>query len=71
MTNLITLAELEDLSETELRSKFCQILNDMARRQQQAQECPLTMLTLQNIQEALRRKRAREKQSRFMPMPKM
>jgi hypothetical protein len=57
MTNLITLAELEDLGETELRSKFCQILNDMARKEQQAQECPLAMASLQNIQTALRRKR--------------
>lgn len=67
MTNLINLPELEQLSETELRSKFCQIINDMARRQQAAQECPLTMLTLQNIQEALRRKRV--KRSRFTPTP--
>ena len=67
MTQLITLPELETLSETELRAKFSQILNDLARKGSQAQECPLTMLTLRNIQEALRRKRA--KRSRFAPMP--
>lgn len=65
MTQLITLPELEQLSETELRSKFRQILNDLARKERQ--ECPLTMLTLQNIQEALRRKRV--KKSRFTPTP--
>ncbi len=71
MTNLITLPELEDLTETELRSKFCNILNELARRQQHAQDCPLTMLTLQNIQEALHRKRVRGMESRFTPMPKI
>jgi hypothetical protein len=67
MTQLITLPELETLSETELRAKFSQILDDLARKGSHAQECPLTMLTLRNIQEALRRKRA--KRSRFTPMP--
>lgn len=60
MTNLITLPELEDLTETELRAKFCDILNELARKDQQAQDCPLAMATLQNIQTALRRKRMRD-----------
>ena len=66
MTQLITLPELEGLSETELRAKYWHIMNDLIRQHSQAQECPLAMLTLQNIQEALRRKRA--KRSRFTPM---
>lgn len=67
MTQLITLPELEQLSETELRAKFSRILDDLARKGSQAQECPLTLITLQNIQEALRRKRV--KRIRFTPMP--
>lgn len=65
MTYLITLPELEDLSETELRAKYWNIMNDLIRQHQQTRECPLTMLTLLNIQEALRRKRI--KASKFMP----
>jgi hypothetical protein len=56
MTQLITSSELEDLSETELRSKFCQILNDLARDQQSVAECPLVRISLENIQGALRRR---------------
>lgn len=40
-------------------------MNDLIRQHQQTRECPLTMLTLLNIQEALRRKRI--KASKFMP----
>lgn len=65
MTYLITPQELEDMSEAELRSKFSQILGDLARRQQHAADCPMTLQTLLNILEALRRKRTR--QSRFVP----
>jgi hypothetical protein len=57
MTQLITSSELEDISEAELYSKFCQILNDMARSQQSIKECPLARLSLENIQTSLRRRR--------------
>lgn len=66
MTYLITPRELEDLSETELRSKFSQTLGELSRKQMHAADCPLTLQTLLNILEALRRKRAR--QSRYIPM---
>ena len=57
MTQLITSSELEDLSETELRSKFCQILNDLARSQQSLEEYPLVRASLENIERALCRRR--------------
>ena len=57
MTTLITQSELEHLSEPELRSKFSQILNDLARSKKTAAECPLAMASLENIQTALRRRR--------------
>lgn len=65
MTYLITPQELEDMSETELRSKFSQILDDLSRKQMHAADCQMTLQTLLNILEALRRKRAR--QSRYIP----
>ena len=58
MTQLITQAELEHLSEPELRLKYTQILNDLARQQQSALDCPLIMATLRNIQEVIVRRRA-------------
>jgi hypothetical protein len=58
MTQLITQSELEHLNEPELRSKYCQILNDLARQHHKAQNWPLTMVTLQNIQTAIQRRRA-------------
>jgi len=57
MAYIITPQELEHLSEPELRSKYCQILNDLAREQHSEQNWPLTMITLQNIQAAIGRRR--------------
>lgn len=65
MTYLITLSELEDCTETELRSKFWHIMNDLICQQQAAQECPLAMASLDNIRVAIRSKQA--KRSRFAP----
>jgi hypothetical protein len=66
MTYLITPSELEDCTETELRSKFWHIMNDLIRQQQAAQEWPLAMASLDNIRVAIRRKQA--KRNRFAPM---
>lgn len=57
MTQLITPSELEHLNEPELRSKYCQILNDLNRQHHTVQNWPLTMITLQNIQSAIIRRR--------------
>lgn len=59
MTTLITQQELEHLSEAELRAKFSQILDDLARRGKSAQECPLVMASLETIRRTLLRKRSR------------
>ena len=58
MTQLITQSELEHLSEPELRSKYCAVLNDLNRQHQDLQDWPLTMVTLQNIQYSIARRRA-------------
>lgn len=58
MTTLITQHELEHLSEEELRALFTRILDDLARRGLTAQECPLAMVSLENIRRALLRKRS-------------
>ena len=58
MTQLITQPELEHLSEPELRLKYSQILNDLARQQKSALDCPLTMATLRNIQAVITRRKA-------------
>ncbi|MDE1152214.1 MAG: hypothetical protein PW788_06705 [Micavibrio sp.] len=60
MTQLITQSELEHFSEPELRSKFCQILNDLAREEHAKQDWPLAYISLENIQRAIQRKRANQ-----------
>lgn len=57
MSYIITPQELEHLSEPELRSKYCQILNDLARQPHTEQKWPLAMVSLQNIQTAIGRRR--------------
>jgi hypothetical protein len=58
MTYLITLPELEDLSEAELNHKYNVILNDLARNNMAVADCPLATVTLENIRRAIQRKRA-------------
>lgn len=58
MAYIITLAELEHLSEAELHHKFHAILNDLARRNLAATDCPLATVTLENIRRAMQRKKA-------------
>lgn len=53
MSQIIPQSELEHLTELKLRSKFTQTLDDLVRKQQPAQDCPLAMTTLQNIQTVL------------------
>lgn len=58
MTQLITQSELEHLSEPELRSKYCAVLNDLNTKPHDLQDWPLTMVTLQNIQSSIARRRS-------------
>ena len=65
MTYIITLPELEHLNEAELNHKYNAILNDLARRNMVAADCPLATATLENIRRAIQRKRARAPRPRF------
>lgn len=57
MSYIITQAELEHLNEMQLRAMYSGILADLAGRNLTAQDCPMTRITLENIQTVLRRKR--------------
>ncbi len=57
MTQLITQSELDHLSEPELRSKYCAVLNDLNSKHRDLQDWPLTMITLQNIQSSIAHRR--------------
>ena len=54
---IITKEELEHMTEFQLRQLYTDILADLASRGLSAHQCPLTMITLENIHTALRRKR--------------
>lgn len=58
MSYIITQAELEHLSEAELRAMYHGILADLASRNLNIDDCPLAKITLQNILRVLARKRA-------------
>lgn len=62
MACLITQAELEHLSDAELRHKFNAVLADLASRNMTAADCPLTSATLENIRYVLLRRKARRPQ---------
>ena len=62
MAYLITQAELEHLSDMELRQKFNAILADLASRNLAAADCPLATATLENIRSVLQRRMARRPQ---------
>ncbi len=55
---IISKEELEHLTEAQLREIYHGIIADCVRRNISAMSCPLTMITLENIQTVLRRKRA-------------
>ena len=55
---IITKEELEHMSETQLRALYHSIIADLVRRNISAAHCPLTSITLANIQAVLRRKQA-------------
>ena len=55
---IITKEELEHMSITQLNTLYHGIFADLARRGLSALDCPLTMITLENIRAVLRRKRA-------------
>lgn len=59
MTQLITPAELEGLTEQELHALIGRILSDLARQGRSAQDSPLIMETLRNIHAAIARLRRR------------
>jgi len=59
MSHLITAAELEGLDETELRSKFFRVSNDLVRSKRAAEAAPLALASLENIERALCKRMAR------------
>ncbi len=56
---IITKEELEHMSETQLRALYHSIITDLVRRNLSAAHCPLTSISLANIQTVLRRKQVR------------
>ncbi|MFN7112853.1 MAG: hypothetical protein ACK4PK_00660 [Alphaproteobacteria bacterium] len=58
MSYIITQAELEHLTETELRSLYHWVLTDLSGRNLTIDDCPLAKITIQNILCVLARKRA-------------
>ena len=57
MTTLITIQELDLLSERELCDLYARILDDLIRAGQTPEDCPLAWLTLANIRLILARRR--------------
>lgn len=55
---IITKEELEHMSIAQLKALYHGILADLANRGHSALDCPLTMVTLENIRTMLRRKQA-------------
>lgn len=55
---IITKEELEHMTEFQLRQLYSNILADLSQRGLSAQDCPLTMITLENIRVVLHRKQA-------------
>jgi type IV secretory pathway TraG/TraD family ATPase VirD4 len=56
MTQFTAQLELDFMSETELRSKLCQIFNALPGLQQFSPECKATLAAFDQVQKALRRK---------------
>jgi hypothetical protein len=57
MTTLITIQELDLLSERDLRELYARILDDLSRAGQTPEDCRLAWLTLANIRLVLARRR--------------
>lgn len=55
---IISKEELEHLAEAQLRELYHGIITDCAHRNISAMSCPLTMITLENIQTIIRKKRS-------------
>ncbi len=56
---IITKEELEHMTEAQLHALYHSIIADLTRRNLSAAQCPLTTITLANIQTVLRRKQVR------------
>lgn len=63
MTTLITITELEQLTERELCNLYANILDELLREGRTPDECPLAWLTLANIRLVLARRRS------YVPRP--
>lgn len=63
MSKFITISDLDHLSEPELRSKFCQLAQELYRIDQENFERTLVLASIENVQRALSNKRYRS--SRF------
>lgn len=59
MSYYITPADLEGLTEQQLRAKRVAILNDLAARGIKLEDCPYTQMSLRFIDEALLRVKRR------------
>jgi len=68
MSQLITVSELEPLTEGELRSKFCSISNDLAKSERAAAERPMALASLENVERVLARKIADRKRQYVLKM---
>jgi hypothetical protein len=67
MSQVITFAELESLSDCELHAKYQAILDDLARAGQRLEDCPHIQASMRNIEEVLRRRQYRAPKA---PKPK-
>ena len=63
MSKFFTQSNLEHLSEPELRSKFCELAQDLYRIDRENFERTLVLACIENVQRALIKKRV--KQPRF------
>ena len=59
MSKFITISNLDQLSEPELRSKFCQLAQELYRIDQENFERTLVLASIETVQRALTNKRHR------------
>jgi hypothetical protein len=62
MSKFITISSLDQLSEPELRSKFCQLAQELYRIVQENFERTLVLASIETVQRALSNKRHRSPQ---------